>query len=81
MNTAIFYLLFLMGDGGLEGPIGVYREAAQCEMDGEQVSEIADRRFICRPATEVGLRYLSGQCLGDQKLCSELKKGGSQCGS
>ncbi len=80
MNATIFYLLFLMGPGALEGPIGIYRDAAQCNIQGEQVSQVTDRRFVCRPATEGGIRYFSHQCLGDVKLCYEMK-GGANVGS
>ena len=74
MTEPLFWLLFLFTEPGLfnsrtslEGPLGAYTVKIACEREGKKLEESLGRRYSCRPADELALRYMRGDCLGDAK--------------
>ncbi len=67
----IIWLLFLINPQEYKDPIGIYTTKQTCITDGKDIEEFLGHRFKCKKATPTIIKYLAGQCLGDN---SELKR-------
>lgn len=70
----IFWLLFLLTGYEPNMPQGVYTEQALCIKEGQELQAVIKRKFVCEPATEIALRYYTGETLGNTEWSSKIKQ-------
>ena len=70
-HLVIYWLLYFLSSS-MNEPIGIYTSKTNCIKDGKLLTAGIYRKYDCRPVNEIVLKFLAGECLGDDSVKSLL---------